>query len=57
MGLLGLWGWVGLKTSIPVYIPVVIVFGLGAIAEILKPLLILIQCKMEKFEESEGGAA
>lgn len=56
MGLLGLWGWVGLKTSVPVYIPVVIVFGLGAIAEILKPLLILIQCKMEKFEESEGGA-
>ncbi|MHC4950302.1 MAG: hypothetical protein ACYTEU_04855, partial [Planctomycetota bacterium] len=32
MGLLGLWGWVGLKTSIPVYIPVIIVFGLGAIA-------------------------
>ena len=54
MGLLGLWGWVGLKTSIPVYIPVIIVFGLGAIAEILKPLIILIQCKME---QSEGGAA
>ena len=47
MGLLGLWGWVGLKASVPVYIPVIIVFGLGAIAEILKPLLILIQCKME----------
>ena len=54
MGLLGLWGWVGLKTSVPVYIPVIIVFGLGAIAEILKPLLILIQCKME---QSEGGPA
>ncbi|MEN8127107.1 MAG: hypothetical protein ABFR90_04790 [Planctomycetota bacterium] len=53
MGLLGLWGWVGLKASVPVYIPVIIVFGLGAIAEILKPLLILIQCKMER---SEGGA-
>jgi len=54
MGLLGLWGWVGLKASVPVYIPVIIVFGLGAIAEILKPLLILIQCKME---QPKGGAA
>jgi MFS family permease len=57
MGLLGLWGWVGLKASVPVYIPVIIVFGLGAIAEILKPLIILIQCKMEKSDEPEGGAA
>lgn len=54
MGLLGLWGWVGLKTPVPVYIPVIIVFGLGAIAEIAKPLIVLIQCKMER---SEGGAA
>lgn len=54
IGLLGLWGWMGLKASVPVYIPVVIVFGLGAIAEILKPLLILIQCKME---QAKGDAA
>lgn len=51
MGLLGLWGWVGLKASVPVYIPVIIVFGLGAIAEILRPLIILIQCKMEQSGE------
>jgi archaellum biogenesis protein FlaJ (TadC family) len=57
MGLLGLWGWVGLKTPVPVYVPVLIVFGLGAIAEILKPLIILIQCKMERLSETEGGAA
>ena len=57
MGLLGLCGWVGLKTPIPVYIPVLIVFGLGAIAEILKPLIVLIQCKMENSEQTEGGAA
>lgn len=59
MGLLGLWGWVGLKSSVPVYIPVIIVFGLGAIAEILKPLIILIQCKMEQSNEKciEGESA
>lgn len=51
MGLLGLWGWMGPKTPVPVYVPVVIVLGLAAIAEILKPLLILIQCKMEQVDE------
>ena len=51
MGLLGLWGWMGFKAFVPVYIPIIIVFGLGAITEILKPVLILIQCKMEQNRE------
>lgn len=58
MGLLGLWGWMGPKTSIPVYVPVLVVLGLGFLAEIIKPLLILIQCKMEQGDDKsiEGGS-
>ena len=55
MGLLGLWGWIGLKSTGPVYVPVIMVFGLVAIAEILKPLLILIQCKMEQADNCIEG--
>ncbi|MHC4987826.1 MAG: hypothetical protein ACYTFX_04935 [Planctomycetota bacterium] len=53
-GLLGLPVWFGLNTSIPIFVPVLMFFALGFIAEIARPLIILIQCKIE---QSEGGPA
>ncbi|MCE5186008.1 MAG: hypothetical protein LLF76_07785 [Planctomycetaceae bacterium] len=47
-GLMGLWGWLGLKTSVPIFVPVLLLIGLGFIAEISHPLIILIQCKREQ---------
>ena len=50
-GLLGLWAWLGLKASIPIYVPILLLLGLAFIAEIIQPLVILIQCKMERVDE------
>lgn len=50
-GLFGLWAWLGLKTSVPIYVPILLLFGLAFIAEIIQPLVILIQCKMEQSGE------
>ncbi|MHC5083309.1 MAG: hypothetical protein ACYTET_05140, partial [Planctomycetota bacterium] len=50
-GLMGLWVWMGFKSAVPIYIPVILLLGLGFIAEISQPILILIQCKMEQADE------
>ena len=52
-GLLGLPVWFGLNASIPVFVPVLMFFVFAFIAEIVKLLVILIQCKME---QSKGDA-
>lgn len=50
-GLFGLWALLGIKTSVPIYIPLLLMFGLACIAEIIQPVIILIQCKMEQVDE------
>lgn len=51
IGILGLWAWFGLKTSIPIYVPLFLFMGLAFIAEIIQPILVLIQCKTESVDE------
>jgi len=50
-GFLGLFGWFGPKTSIPIFVPVLMFFGFALLAEIVKPIIILIQLKMESPNE------
>jgi hypothetical protein len=50
-GFIGMFGWFGPKTPIPVFVPVLMFFTLAFVAEIVKPLMILIQCKMEQVDE------
>lgn len=53
-GFLGLFAWFGPKSPIPVFVPVLMFFALAFVAEITKPLVILIQCKLE---QEKGGPA
>jgi hypothetical protein len=53
-GLFGLWAWLGLKATVPIYVPILLLLGLAFIAEIIQPIVILLQCR---FEEPEEGAA
>ena len=53
-GFIGIFAWFGPKAPIPVFVPVLMFFSLAFVAEVVKPLMILIQCKME---QSEGGPA
>ena len=48
---IGIFAWMGPKSPIPVFMPVLMFFALAFIAEIVKPLMILIQCKMEQASE------
>lgn len=50
-GFFGIFVWMSPKASIPVFVPVLMFFGFAFIAEIVKPLVILIQCKMEQASE------
>lgn len=50
-GYMGIFGWLGPKTPIPVFVPVLMFFVFAFIAEVIKPLVILIQCKMEQADE------
>ena len=56
-GLLGLWAWLGLKATVPIYVPILLMLGLAFIAEMIQPIVILCQCMKENGEGSEGGAA
>ena len=51
---MGLPVWYGLKTEGPTYIPLCAFMVIAFLAEIAKPLIILVQCQME---QTEGGAA
>ena len=53
-GFIGIFIWFGPKAPIPVFVPVLMFFALAFMAEAVKPLVILIQCKME---QPEGGPA
>jgi len=55
-GLFGLWAWLGLKASVPIYVPILLMLGLAFIAEMIQPIIILCQCMKENCEDSEGGA-
>lgn len=50
-GFIGIFGWFGPQTPIPVFVPVLMFFGLAFVAEIARPLIILFQCKMEQPDE------
>ena len=45
---LGLPVWFGLKTSVPIYVPVCLFFLIAFVAEIIRPVIILVQYKLEQ---------
>lgn len=50
-GFMGLFGWFGPKIPIPIFVPVLMFFGFAVLAGIVKPVVILIQLKMESPNE------
>jgi MFS family permease len=50
-GFIGIFAWFGPKAPIPVFVPVLLFFVLAFVAEIVKPLMILIQYKTERSSE------
>ena len=50
-GFMGLFGWFGPKTPIPIFLSVLMFFGFAFLAGIVKPVVILIQLKMESPNE------
>lgn len=50
-GFMGIFLWLGPKTTIPIFVPVLMFFVFAFIAETARPLIILIQCKMERGDE------
>ena len=43
--------WFGIKTPVPIYIPVCAFLAIAFLAEVIKPLMILIQCRREQADE------
>jgi|GEM_PF-6171223 len=43
--------WLGIKTPVPIYIPVCAFVAIAFLAEVIKPLMILMQCKREQADE------
>ena len=50
-GFMGLFAWFGPKTPIPIFVPVLMFFGFAFLAGIVKPVVILLQLKMESPNE------
>jgi len=48
---IGMFVWFGPKTPIPIFVPVLMFFGFSCLAEIVKPVIILIQLKVESSNE------